>query len=99
MAEVASKIQFELVTLDGTKFSEAVFEIVLPTPQGYIGILPHHIPVVSLASPGVISVRRNAGDRDDQLDFFATNGGAIEILDNKVRVLVDEADHEQEINE
>jgi len=93
------KIHFALVTLDGTKFAEDVYEIVLPTPDGYIGILPHHIPLVSLASTGMISVRRNAGDRDDQMELFATNGGAIEILDNVVRVLVDEADHEADINE
>lgn len=92
-------IHFELVTLDGTKFSEEVYDIILPTPQGYIGIFPHHIPLVSLASPGIISVRRNQRDRDDQREYFATNGGAIEILDNVVRVLVDEADHEDEINE
>ncbi|HSX52797.1 MAG TPA: ATP synthase F1 subunit epsilon [Patescibacteria group bacterium] len=93
------KIRFELVTLDGTKFAEEVYEVILPTSEGYIGILPSHIPLVSLAAPGVISVRRNQGDRDDQMDFFATNGGAIEVLDNVVRVLVDEADHEAEINE
>ncbi len=92
-------IHFELVTLDGTKFGEDVWEVVLPTPDGYIAILPHHIPLVSLASPGVISVRRKPTDRDDQMEYFATNGGAIEILDNVVRVLVDEADHEAEINQ
>ncbi len=96
---MADIIRFELVTLDGTKFAEDVYEVILPTPEGYIGILPHHIPLVSLASPGVISVRRKQGDRDDEMDYFATNGGAIEILDNIVRVLVDEADHEAEINE
>lgn len=92
-------IHFELVTLDGTKFGEDVYEVILPTPQGYIGVLPNHSPLVSIASHGVISVRRKPGDRDDQMEYFATNGGAIEILNNKVRVLVDEADHEAEINE
>lgn len=92
-------IHFELVTLDGTKFGEDVYEVILPTPLGYIGVLPHHIPLVTIASHGIISVRRKQGDRDDQMEYFATNGGAIEILDNVVRVLVDEADHEAEINE
>lgn len=92
-------IHFELVTLDGTKFAQEVYEVILPTPEGYIGILPGHIPLISLASPGIISIRHNPGDRDDQMDYFATNGGGIEVVDNVVRVLVDEADHEQEINE
>lgn len=92
-------IHFELVTLDGTKFAEDVYEVILPTPQGYIGILPHHIPLVSIASSGVISVRRKQNDPDSRLEYFATNGGVVEVADNTVRVLADEADHEEEINE
>ncbi len=92
-------LHFELVTLDGTKFGEDVYEIILPTPDGEIAILPNHIPLVSLAVPGVIGVRRRATDSDGQMEYFATNGGVIEITDNIVRVLVDEADREDEISE
>ena len=92
-------IHFELVTLDGTKFSEEVYEVVLPTPQGYIGVFPNHMPLVSIASSGVISVRRKSSDPDSRLEYFATNGGVIEVADNTVRVLADEADHEAAINE
>lgn len=92
-------ITFELVTLDGTKFSEEVYEVVLPTADGYIAVFPNHMPLVSIASPGVISVRRKQGDPDTKLEYFASNGGVIEIADNTVRVLVDAADREDEINE
>lgn len=92
-------ITFELVTLTGTKLSEDVHEVLLPTPQGEIGVFEHHMPLVSIASPGVIKVRRKAKDPDDLMDVFATNGGVIEISDNKVRMLVDEADQPDEINE
>lgn len=92
-------IHFELVTLDGVKFGEDVYEIQLPTPQGYIGVFPHHMPLVSLASPGIISVRRKKEDPDDFMELFATNGGVIEVLDNTVRMLVDEADKDTELNE
>ncbi len=96
---MADVIHFELVTLNGTKFGEDVYEVILPTPDGEIAVLPHHIPLVSLAAPGVIAVRRRPEDPDSKLEYFATNGGAIEVVDNKVRVLVDEADREDEINE
>ena len=94
-------IYFELVTLDGTKFGEAVHEVILPTPDGYIAVFENHAPLVSIATPGVISVRRKSGDPDTKLEYFATAGGVIEVLegDQKVRVLVDEADREEEINE
>lgn len=93
-----NSVHFELVTLEGTKFGEDVYEVILPTPDGEIAILPDHIPLVTLAAPGVIAIRRRPTDRDSQLEYFATNGGAIEVVGNRVRVLVDEADREDEIN-
>lgn len=92
-------IHFELVTLDGTKFAQDVYEVQLPTPQGVIGVFPGHAPLVTVAVPGIITIRHKEGDIDELLDYYATNGGAIEIVDNTVRVLADEADHSDEINE
>lgn len=92
-------LKFELVTLEGTKFSNRVYEVLLPTPLGQIAVFQHHAPLVSLASPGVIKVRVNQGDPDDFMETYATNGGIIDIEDNSVRVLVDEADAPEEINE
>jgi F-type H+-transporting ATPase subunit epsilon len=92
-------IHFELVTLSGIKFGDSVYEVLLPTPQGQIAVFPHHMPLVSIATPGVIKVRKKQGDPDDFMNVYATNGGVIEVVDNKVRVLVDEADSSDEINE
>lgn len=92
-------IHFELVTLSGKKFGDAVHEVLLPTPDGIIAVFEHHMPLVSLASPGIIRVRKKAGDPDDFMEAYATNGGVIEIADNTIRVLVDEADSSDEINE
>lgn len=92
-------IKFELVTLDGAKFGDMVHEVILPTPEGAIAVFEHHMPLVSLASPGIISIRRQEKDSDEHLEHYATHGGVIEIGDNSVRVLVDEADHSDEINE
>jgi F-type H+-transporting ATPase subunit epsilon len=92
-------LKFELVTLDGTKFSNQVYEVLLPTPLGQIAVFAHHAPLVSLASPGIIQVRVKQNDPDDFMEIYATNGGVIEVEDNIVRVLVDEADEPDEINE
>lgn len=92
-------ITLELVTLSGLKFAEDVWQVDLPTPQGIIGIYPDHMPLVSLASPGIISIRRNKNDRDEAMEHFATNGGVIEISGTRVRVLVNEADESDEVSE
>lgn len=91
--------KFELVTLDGVKFSEDVYEVQLPTPQGLIGVFPEHSPLVSVVTTGMIIVRREKGDPEVKLEYFATNGGVVEIVDETVRVLVDDADSEDEISE
>lgn len=92
-------IKFELVTLDGVKFGEDVYEIQLPTMDGLIGVLPGHMPLISVVTTGVISVRRKAGDPDDFMDVFAVHGGILEVSGNTLRVLVDEADAADEISE
>jgi F-type H+-transporting ATPase subunit epsilon len=92
-------LKFKLVTLSGIKSSNDVHEVLLPTPQGQIAVFEHHSPLVSLASTGVIKVRQKAGDPDDFMDIYATNGGVIEIANNTVKVLVDEADAPEEINQ
>lgn len=94
-------IKFELVTLNGKKFDQMVHEVILPTPEGYIAVFENHAPLISLSTPGVISIRHQAGDKDSRMEIFSTNGGVIEIVENEntVRLLADEADQAEEINE
>jgi F-type H+-transporting ATPase subunit epsilon len=92
-------IRFQLVALSGTKFDDDVYEVVLPTLDGEIGVLQDHMPLVSVATTGAIAVRRDSRDSDSQLEYFATNGGVIEVSGNTLRVLVDEADNADEISE
>ncbi len=92
-------IHFQLVTLSGTKFDDDAYEITLPTLEGEIGVLQDHMPLVSVAKPGVIAVRKNAQDTDASRELFAISGGVIEVSNNDLHVLVDEADAADEINE
>lgn len=92
-------IHFQLVALTGTKFDDDVYEVILPTLDGEIGVLQDHMPLVSVATSGAIAVRREPRDADRNREFFAISGGVIEISGNKLRVLVDEADHADDINQ
>ena len=69
------------------------------TLDGEIGVLQDHMPLVSVATNGVVMVRRNPRDTDTQREYYAVNGGVIEVSDNQLRVLVDEADHADELSE
>ena len=90
-------VHLELVTLTGTKLRETVHEVLLPTPQGQIAVFKDHAPLVSVASTGVISVRKKSDHPDDMLEHYAIDSGVIEITNNNVVVLVDEADKDSEI--
>ena len=92
-------MKFELVTLMGVQLDQEVYEVQLPTAAGPIAVFPGHEPLVSIAVPGAIAVRYKKSDSDARLDYFAISGGVIEITQQGVRVLVDEADRGDDIIE
>lgn len=92
-------MNFQLVTLLGTKVDKDVYEVILPTAAGEIAVFPGHEPLVSLAVPGVVAVRHGKGDADDKLDYYAISGGVVEVSPEYLRILVDEADSGDDIVE
>ena len=92
-------VHFQLVSLGGVKTDTEAYEVILPTMAGEIGVLSDHMPLISAATNGVVRVRKNPTDHDDMMDVFAISGGVIEVENNTLRVLVDEADHADEISE
>jgi F-type H+-transporting ATPase subunit epsilon len=92
-------MNLKLITLLGVKIDQEVYELIIPTSAGEIGVFPGHEPLVTLAVPGAIAVRYARGDSDDKLEYFAISGGIVEVNQQAVRVLVDEADHGDDIIE
>lgn len=90
-------MRLTLVTLAGIKIDEDIYSATIPTIDGEISVFPDHEALVTVAKTGVIAVRR---ERDSAADeYFAISGGVVEIDQSGVRVLVDEADHGDEIIE
>src|SRR3989344_3775663 len=89
-----SKINLEITTPERVILKDEVDELVLPTPNGEIGILPHHIPVVSLLAPGEIRITKGGS-----VTNMAVSGGFIEVQPDKVIVLADTAERAEEIDE
>ncbi len=92
-------MKFELVSLDGVKFSADAYSVVLPTAAGQITLLPNHEPLLGVVVPGVIIIRRDKNEADYHLEHYATFGGVLEVTAAGARVLVDEATHGDDINE
>ena len=90
-------MNLKLVTLGGVKLDETVYSVTIPTIDGEISVLPSHEPLVTVARDGVITVRRTKETQEEE--FFAISGGVVEIDQTGVRILVDEADHGDDIIE
>lgn len=84
----------ELVTPEKIVLRQEADQVTVPTPNGEITILPHHIPLVTTVSPGELRVK--LGTEDIPL---AVAGGFLEIQGNLIRVLTDAAERVEEIDE
>lgn len=86
-------MQFDIVTAERLVSSEEVQVIVAPGIDGELAILPHHAPLLTVLKPGEIRVVK-----DDEESFIATSGGFMEVMANKVTILADTAEREDEID-
>ena len=77
-------LRLEIVTSEETVFSGDVDYVSAKSVDGQIGILPNHISLISELDNGKL-LWRNSNKEDD----IIVQGGFIEIIDNKVTILVD----------
>lgn len=92
-------MKLQLVTLSGMKVDQEVYEVILPTVDGEISIFPDHEPLITVAKSGVVTVRYEKTHGVPELEYFAISGGVVEITGLSVRILVDEAEHGEDIIE
>lgn len=76
-----------------------VYEVIIPTVNGEIAVFPDHESLVTTVKQGVIAVRYEKNDADENMDYFAITGGVAQIDSDTVKVLVDEADSGADILE
>src|SRR5437868_4306433 len=92
-------IHFKLVSVTDTKYNDDIYEVLLPTQGGTIAVFEDHMPIISAAQPGMISVRKKSSDRDDAMQHFAVNGGVLEVDGKNLRFIADDITTEDEASE
>ena len=90
-------MRFELITLSGVKLDQQMYSATIPTIDGEISVFPSHEPLVTMAKSGIIAVTLQKDG--DEVEYFAISGGVVEISQERIRILVDEADHGDDIIE
>ncbi len=89
-----AKLQVELVTAEGRVLSEEADFVRAPGLGGELGVLPHHIPLMTPLRTGEVLVRD--GNREE---FLFVAGGFLEVLPDRVVILADAAERAEEIDE
>jgi len=87
-------MHLEIVTAERVVLSDEVDQINAPTKDGRIGILPRHMPLLTLLAPGELDIIKNG-----EVTPFAVSGGFLEVLPNRVTILADTALRADEIDE
>lgn len=88
-------IKFEIVTPEKVILKQEILQITVPTTSGEITILPDHIPLISVLSPGVIELKRS----DNVIEIMSVSGGFVEVMKDKVVILADTAERAEELDE
>lgn len=86
-------MQFSLLTPEGELFSAQVDEVTAQGSEGELGILPDHIPLVTSLKVAPLQIKANG-----QESRFAIYGGMLQVSQDKVTVLADDAQLPEQID-
>jgi F-type H+-transporting ATPase subunit epsilon len=86
-------IRCEIVSQDRQVFSGDAEMVIVPGMDGEMGILPHHVPLLSTLKYGVVRVRFQGKE-----DIFTVAGGIVEVQPDCVTVMADTAENVAEID-
>jgi ATP synthase F1 epsilon subunit len=92
-------MHFQLVSAQGVKYDDEAYEVLVPTKGGTIAVFNNHMPLISAASGGVVSVRAKQSDRDSEMKHFAVGGGVMEVDGTNLIFLSDDITTSDEVSE
>ena len=85
---MATSYRLRVVTPEQVMWDALATEIIVRTTEGEIGILAHHLQIISPLVPHIMTIY----DPDGKMDYMAVSGGFIEVTDDGVTMLADAAE-------
>ena len=79
-------LAIEVVTPERIVYTSEAELVIVPTPDGEMGILALHAPLVGVLKAGEVRIKYG-----DTTDWFAVSGGYIQVHEDKVIILADNA--------
>jgi len=83
----ATGLTVEVVSPEAILYQGPAGSVVVPAYDGLIGILPRHAPMLALLGKGTLTIRGGASGEQR----FQVGGGFVQVRDNRVRVVAEEA--------
>ena len=87
-------LALEIVTPTARVYSDTIDAVVIPTIDGEIGILPGHIPLLTVMDHGELRVTK-----DGKETALVIGGGFAQVTGDRVSILAENAIEEEKINE
>ena len=87
-------MKLNIITPERVVFSEDVDQVTIPTMDGEITVLPHHIPLVGLLKAGELIIKKGG-----EIIPLAVSGGMFQVRADGVTILADTAERVEEILE
>jgi F-type H+-transporting ATPase subunit epsilon len=84
---MARTLLCEIVTPERILYTNEVEMVVAPTLEGEVGILPLHAPMVAALKAGEVRTKYDT----DKTEWFAISGGYLQVYEDKVVILADDA--------
>src|SRR5688500_4332894 len=81
-----NSINLEIIAPEGDVFTGEVDSVSIPTPQGLITVLPHHVPLFTKLAEGEVEIRQGG-----KTTTIIIAGGFLEVKSNSVHILSDYA--------
>jgi F-type H+-transporting ATPase subunit epsilon len=87
-------LTLEIVTPEARVYSDTVDNVVIPTLEGEIGVLPRHLPLLSQVTDGELRVAKGSNTKT-----LVIGDGFVQVEGDKVSVLAEHAIEENSIDE
>ena len=75
--------KLEIISPEKIIFSDNVTMVTLPSYEGDMGVLKHHISIITFLRPGIIKVLK----KDEKFEEFFVQDGTVEYFDDSLVVL------------
>lgn len=87
-------LRLEILTPERQVYDDEVDMVIAPGSEGYLGILPHHAPLLTALGPGEFRVKKGGVE-----EVMAVFGGFMDVRADRVTVLTEAAEQADEIDE